>query len=725
MVVDDDDKNTESARTGNSATASISATNHNNSNEMPPLIGTSPLSGISASAKNDTTRTIIMPSSNNKRKSSPSKKTLTYIPSKLGRRGDPRMHRAVKARLENPQQSLLDALIAGGFEFTWKDGIAYDKDKKQLGQRKNQLSRRLRLHKHNQKENDSILDKKLKEEYTDKKLSLNYSTTTSTSGGISNRNPPGISESSKRQRGQSSSQQQSQPQTLPYIENQFSSQLALLTAQQQQQQPNFNNPIFLQAIPPQNLLNPNSSATIESMVQQQINPNSNVAAAISMEQQIKHVLQLQQTQNQKLTNNNNMTNITSMSNLMNNKNDNNGDINTNNNVINNSNNIKNHDANIYFNPAFQSEIKVAAPTSSTLMSATDTTTNKKYNNNNDMSNPLTSNYPAAVQDKGDKLKKLQHALDIYRLESSSLIKRCMITAGFTYDETDECDEMYLLFSEFALENERKRIDRMRLRMNKNPMAFYNNGNHVHHRSTGGGDGNSSCSSGLNSVVEKMNEINQKQTLFGSINPDQLFDLQKQSNPVSSFLHADLGTVQEKAQEHSHDHNHQHSNHDDTGGGGGDDERKVSLCNNQHIHRLEGKCGHKAIIHKPADGNAHIDFVVDGKIECYAQCQPKMVDSDACWLSKRKCEKDHGTCDGITALVSSFFCETLDIIQFIYSNAQNMKMNNFFFKLSMMVNKKMKLIVYKSVLKKLQEFLDLMRSIVMNGKVSWTVILIQM
>lgn len=73
-----------------------------------------------------------------------------------GRRGDPRMHRAVTARLAKPDLTLLQALLIGGFKFPdLKDGVKkharpqspiYDTDNILLSQRKNQLSRRLRLH---------------------------------------------------------------------------------------------------------------------------------------------------------------------------------------------------------------------------------------------------------------------------------------------------------------------------------------------------------------------------------------------------------------------------------------------------------------------------------------------------------------------------------------------------------------------------------------------------
>ena len=65
---------------------------------------------------------------------------------KTGRKGDPRMHRAVAARLADPSLSLFEALRAGGFDYTIdEDAQALDTDKVTLGQRKNQLSRRIRL----------------------------------------------------------------------------------------------------------------------------------------------------------------------------------------------------------------------------------------------------------------------------------------------------------------------------------------------------------------------------------------------------------------------------------------------------------------------------------------------------------------------------------------------------------------------------------------------------
>lgn len=80
--------------------------------------------------------------------------------SKLGRRGDPRMHKAVAARLVNVDMPLIKALLVGGFTFPLLDDEGSPKDRNvakiddakvmdaegvSLAQRKNQLSRRIRI----------------------------------------------------------------------------------------------------------------------------------------------------------------------------------------------------------------------------------------------------------------------------------------------------------------------------------------------------------------------------------------------------------------------------------------------------------------------------------------------------------------------------------------------------------------------------------------------------
>jgi hypothetical protein len=60
----------------------------------------------------------------------------------------------------------------------------------------------------------------------------------------------------------------------------------------------------------------------------------------------------------------------------------------------------------------------------------------------------------------------------------------------------------------------------------------------------------------------------------------------------------------------------------------------------HFHRLEGKCGHKAVLHQPGDGTAHIDFVVGDQVECYQDVEPlshKNSSNIKLWPSNYKCQ----------------------------------------------------------------------------------------
>jgi len=57
----------------------------------------------------------------------------------------------------------------------------------------------------------------------------------------------------------------------------------------------------------------------------------------------------------------------------------------------------------------------------------------------------------------------------------------------------------------------------------------------------------------------------------------------------------------------------------------------NCIHSQHFHYLDGRCGHQVLVHKPSNGQPHIDFVVDGKIECYEDCNPVM-EGTAVWPS---------------------------------------------------------------------------------------------
>jgi hypothetical protein len=90
--------------------------------------------------------------------------------------------------------------------------------------------------------------------------------------------------------------------------------------------------------------------------------------------------------------------------------------------------------------------------------------------------------------------------------------------------------------------------------------------------------------------------------------------------------------------HHHDHNHSHSmDHKDTNTI--NDENFISASNalaasSRHIHRLEGKCGHQPVLHQPAGGKPHIDFVIGDRVECYHGVP---TSQDLHWPSNFSCE----------------------------------------------------------------------------------------
>lgn len=178
--------------------------------------------------------------------------------------------------------------------------------------------------------------------------------------------------------------------------------------------------------------------------------------------------------------------------------------------------------------------------------------------------------------------KLIGALGLFRADVASLFKKSMLTAGYQITQTEECDEDYLNFVEKALEGESKRIHRIRSRLKPASIKF---------------------AAGIQASGE---------------------------DGCSHHEHAQA-QAQTQTQTHAHSHAHQHE-HEHAHSQSSDNDREKRQClHSRHFHRLEGKCGHKAIVHKPAGGNPHIDFVVNGKVECYEGCEP-MKDSASFWPS---------------------------------------------------------------------------------------------
>ncbi len=634
-----------SSKTGTIADSSMetnspkmAATSENKESEMPPL------KGSASTSSSKPTKT----------------KKLNYIPSKLGRKGDPRMHRALKARIDNPKLSLLDALKQGGFEFHWNGGTSYDSDNVQLGQRKNQLSRRLRLYKQNQNQN--------KVEELEKRVNL-------CSGGGG-----GDSAKSSQQNQQGSPNHDSRKRKVPDNNDINDNDTYHLN----------HPPTSFHHFNRNNMTNSkNNYAEIMQMMmskvagtQPQCTFQPNNVDQSSFHYQNRHdfynaTKEAHGSANQQQLN-------PSMPPL--------------------SNATMNNIAGV---GAVESGNGSTAVPSVTLSSTDLFDFQQKINavlmNHSNISNTVVP------QPSSDKVQKLYDALNQYRFDSSALMKRCMLSAGFTHQETEECDEMYLLFGELAVQDEMKRIGRIRSRMNGGN-HHHNHHQHRHQQqpvmtpppsaTTTMGSGESftmesmleymkratsdtSTTTTTNIASNNVNAVLAKHLSGSNGNSNDRNSCSSSSNNCSSAggnnidaSKSDVG-AQRSSHHHHHHHHHQHqhqqhqpfsdskNNHDcdhmhtksisqdhssalshsdhiNNTQEGAANKETGGPCVNQHVHRLEGRCGHRAIIHKPADGNPHIDFVVDGKIECYKDCQPMMSDSNstAFWFSKLKCDKNH-------------------------------------------------------------------------------------
>ena len=63
-----------------------------------------------------------------------------------------------------------------------------------------------------------------------------------------------------------------------------------------------------------------------------------------------------------------------------------------------------------------------------------------------------------------------------------------------------------------------------------------------------------------------------------------------------------------------------------------DEEEAATDGHRHVHSLEGSCGHRAILHQPAGGDPHIDFVVGDTVECYHGIPSTNRNNTMGWLS---------------------------------------------------------------------------------------------
>ena len=214
-------------------------------------------------------------------------------------------------------------------------------------------------------------------------------------------------------------------------------------------------------------------------------------------------------------------------------------------------------------------------------------------------------------------KQLNLALNLYQAESRALYSRCMLLAGIPQNQCQESSPTHLQFALNAWQIEGKRLRDL---LGNSPSAR----------------GTINVDAQLDQVAGGGSNDSNKATSRGSRDNGH-----GGNDSVSTSNNADRTGLESAGRSHVSDHDDDmddiHHNHDNAEGG-----ENEGRCVRRHMHRLEGKCGHKAVLHQPKDGSPHIDFVVGSHVECYHGIDAVSTSSKLAWPSKFTCD-DVGGC----------------------------------------------------------------------------------
>ena len=482
---------------------------------------------------------------------------------KTGRKGDPRMHRSVSARLNDPNMTLFEALKVGGFDYPDDNNPNHlDGEKITLAQRKNQLSRRLRIARrtdvHTKFPVPSPTDNQNKFETLVEKQKQSFQIMQQTM------------EQQRQNSGQHAATSLKRARSAPHGQ-------AIDTSNPQQQSPD--------SAARRSLLDDDE----DNAPQQKAAPQMMAKFHPNFQPLLVPPAGLHYAQSAPFPNTNQQQNAFNM----------------------------NQGGGMFFsNPGFQipNMAPTGAPTadgnknnaqhlsagsmqsasgnaniSGVAMRSLNNTAQSVGMSLEQLALALSSTRNLAQivlgnEDEGSaseqKKKKQELALQLYQHEARPVYARCMLLAGFKSEMTSETSKEYLKFSWKAWQKEGRRLRDL---LEENDMLVDE-------------------APDFTATDEGSKERPAKKAKTNPPEEEEEVD----TNGGHSHTHA-----------HSHEHNDCHTE------------------DGRHIHRIE-KCGHKAILHQPKDGEAHIDFVVGDKVECYEGVSTREGNSK--WPSQYPCDK---------------------------------------------------------------------------------------
>jgi hypothetical protein len=587
--------------------------------------------------------------------------------SKLGRKGDPRMHRAVTARLENPNLTLYEALRIGGFEYPKNDDASLiDSEKVTLGQRKNQLSRRLRLARKNHggggggssegkggdsedesMERGSTSFRMQQQQFRRGGAAVNHNSGRLPTGmsinvgdvnnNNNNNNDMSMSLSMDTQHEinklmmNSTSKPPAQPTQMVLPNNSLGARALQMKRDADftlddsdlvaPETPNDNNhgnsieeqskrpriakfhPDFAHLIvPPASFRGAAAAAANASAATNNFDSGGGTATN-SINQNIGHPFQVRQPNSMPNVGSGNAAAAAAVAasamnmgsspftagNLMG--------------AIASSNFASGPFFNHHFTNPFsgQSFLQSQQPRASAVAVSSLTSTAQAVGLTlEQLALALSSNTTnlaklVAETRSGESMAKQQElALNLFETESKSLYTKCMLMAGIDASLAQPDTPTYMGFALKAWQAEGKRLQDM------------------------------------------MSAAKREST---GIDPSDLSVGDPPTNPKVGNNDSESDDASHDSD--GHDHGHDHDDDDDDVGGANEisAQHDSSKCDARHVHRL-GQCGHRAIIHQPKDGAAHIDFIVNDQVECYSGLNsvPLGTSVDSAWPSKYKCKE---------------------------------------------------------------------------------------
>jgi len=529
--------------------------------------------------------------------------TSIKMSSKLGRKGDPRMHKAVAARLANPNLSLYDALLVGGFDYSANDDKSIlDSKNVTLGQRKNQLSRRLRLTRNQAcggKKNSRNITKTEEPsnaiDATGKILINNNTNSNEAQAQGSNLNDESNTTHSITASNRAALDFANNLVTGGY--NSINNGNNDAIGNRQCKKPRLNN--YLQNI------SFDRTCTMATVTNQELNNNNGINHRLHQEWQLGNVPIVGE--------NNTSTVIAAAGSLT--------------------------QASFPSDPFFNSQIsnrisdqpvqQYQSGTSAMALSSLSSSAQKVGLTLDQLALTLSSNSTTLAKLVADSrsgesmAKQEQLALDIYKVEVKSLYSKCLLIAGVDASLAEQTTPTYTRFAAKAWTSEGKRLRSL------NDTIF----------------GGKRMNASVESVVQGQNiysEIDAHNTTNAGTQPDK------------NCTTADNVVASQNSNGHNHNRDHnQHSTGSEFGnnhavaGNRNDHEIATEIehdsakCDARHMHRI-GECGHKAIIHQPKDGTApHIDFIVNDQVECYSGQDSMSFTGgslDSAWPSKYRCKE---------------------------------------------------------------------------------------